>query len=164
MKSFCLRNELKPVKVIFVHSQTFHNREPGLSVDNTVNQLLPAWTYCLRIWTCLYSPLHFDSGLIQTEPGMWECGYCDDGIHHVPCFLEMMALLPPTSSPRCDPETNFQKRHCCHIQQWTDFSKELHHLVNSLVYKLLLGWAQYKCMFDFVLGSESTSDPLHVDS
>lgn len=124
--------------MIFVHSQTFQDREPGLTVDNTVNLSRPAWTYCLQIWTCLHSPLSFDSGLMcyKLSPG---CGnvFFFYGIHHVPCFLEMAALLPPTSSLRCDPERSFQKRHCCHIQQSVDFSKELHHLVDSLVYKLL---------------------------
>ncbi len=82
--------------------------------------------------------LWLKSHVSQTEPGMWKCGYCD-GIHHVPCFLEMMAPLPPTNSPRCDPEMSLQKTDCCHIQQSADFSKELHHLVESLVYKR---WAE----------------------
>lgn len=59
--------------MIFVHSQTFQDREPGLTVDNTVNLSRPAWTYCLQIWTCLHSPLSFDSGLMcyKLSPG---CG------------------------------------------------------------------------------------------
>jgi len=57
----------------FVHSQTFHNREPGLNVDNTVNQLRPAWTHCLRIWTCLHSPLRFHSGFMCYKLSL-DCG------------------------------------------------------------------------------------------
>ncbi len=55
------------------HSQTFQDREPGLTVDNTVKLSRPAWTHCLQIWTCLHSPLSFDSSLMchKLNPG---CG------------------------------------------------------------------------------------------
>lgn len=55
------------------HSQTFQDREPGLTVDNTVKLSRPAWTHCLQIWTRLHSPLSFDSSLMchKLNPG---CG------------------------------------------------------------------------------------------
>ncbi len=143
--------------------RTFQDREPGLAVDNSeaVTPCLDSLSPDLDM-SPLTPELWLKSHVSQTEPGMWKCGYCD-GIHHVPRFLEMMAPLPPTNSPRCDPEMSLQKTDCCHIQQSADFSKELHHLVESLVYKLL-GWAQskakYKCRLDIVLGSDLS----HVDS
>ncbi len=53
--------------------RTFQDREPGLAVDNTVKLSHPAWTHCLQIWTCLHSPLSFDSSLMchKLNPG---CG------------------------------------------------------------------------------------------